>query len=63
MQRLCPKRGFRIKMTISKKSKPGRTKDDEFKISLSTEDIDKIDEKIREIEDESEKQETDEDPE
>ena len=42
-------------MTISKKSKPDRTKDDEFKISLSTEDIDKIDEKIRDIENESEK--------
>ena len=42
-------------MTISKKIKPGRTKDAEFKISLSTEDIDKIDEKIRDVEDESEK--------
>ena len=50
-------------MTISKKSKPGRTKDAEFKISLSTEDIDKIDEKIRDIEDESEKGKTDEDSE
>jgi len=40
---------------MSKKSKPDRTKDDEFKISLSTEDIDKIDEKIRDVEDESEK--------
>ncbi len=48
MQQLCPKRGFRINMTISKKSKPGKTKDDEFKISISTEDIDKIDEAIRE---------------
>jgi len=36
-------------------SKPSVTKDVEFKISLSTEDIDKIDEKIRNIEDDSEK--------
>jgi len=48
-------------MTISKKSKPGRTKGAEFKSSLSTEDIDKIDEKIRDIEDESEKEKRDKD--
>ena len=48
---------------MSKKSKPGKTKDDEFKISLSTEDIDKIDEKINDIEVESEKGKTDEDSE
>jgi len=48
-------------MTISKKSKPGKTKDDEFKISISTEDIDKIDEKIKGSGVEPEKGETDED--
>jgi len=63
MQQLCPKRGFRINMTISKKSKPGKTKDDEFKISISTEDINKIDEKINDIGVESEKGKTDEDSE
>ncbi len=42
-------------MTKEQNSKPGITKDAEFKISLSTEDIDKIDEKIRNIEDDSEK--------
>jgi len=40
-------------MTLSKKSKPDKTKNAEFKISISTEDIDKIDEKIRDIEVES----------
>ncbi len=63
MQQLCAKRGFRINMTISKKSKPGKTKDDEFKISISTEDINKIDEKINDIGVESEKGKTDEDSE
>ena len=48
-------------MTLSKKSKPDKTKDAEFKISISTEDINKIDEKIRDIEVESEKRKTDED--
>ena len=50
-------------MTISKTSKPGKTKDDEFKISISTEDINKIDEKINDIGVESEKGKTDEDSE
>ena len=48
-------------MTFSKKSNPGKTKDGEFKISVSTEDIDKIDEKIKSIGVESEKGKTDED--
>ena len=42
-------------MAKEQNSKPSVTKDVEFKISLSTEDIDKIDEKIRNIEDDSEK--------
>ncbi len=50
-------------LTLSKKSKPGKTKDDEFKISISTEDINKIDEKIKDIGVESEKGKTDEDSE
>jgi len=42
-------------LTKEQNSKPGITKDAEFKISLSTEDIDKIYEKIKDIEDDSEK--------
>ena len=50
-----------VQLTLSKKSKPGKTKDDEFKISISTEDINKIDEKIKGIGVEPEKGKTDED--